>query len=146
MKSDIRGFSEEVSHILPTIIRGVMRQQGSIWGLANVTMPQFLSLELIDSHEKLKMKEIAEQLNVSLPAASGLIKRLFALGYVKRLYGTRDRRIIYIVLTAKGKKTVAHVRDQRKKAFQQTFGKLTDVERRQYLAILKKVQATLYRE
>jgi DNA-binding MarR family transcriptional regulator len=145
-KYDLEGFSEEVSQILPLIIRGVIKQQGDVWGLSKITMPQYICLDLIDHHQRLKMKDIASELNVSLPAATGLVNRLFSLGYVKRLSDKNDRRIIHITLTPKAKKIVSHVRTHRKEAFQKTFATLSSLEREQYLNILKKIKSSLYPE
>ena len=139
----IKKFSQEVSSILPQIIRGVMRRQGDVWGLGQITMPQYLALELIDDQHTLKMKDIASELNVTLPAVTGLIDRLFCSGMVKRLNDEKDRRVIHILLTAKGKGVLMKVCRSRRKALEQTFGKLTARERSQYLDILKKVKKIL---
>ena len=137
-------FSKEVSQIIPYIVRSVMKKQGDVWGLDKITMPQYLLLELIEQHGLLKMKEIAQELSISLPAASGLVNRLFSLQMVKRIYDKKDRRVIYIELTKKGKKVTCGVRRHRKKALQDTFAKLTSKERWQYLSILRRIKDSLY--
>jgi len=145
-KDEIAVFADEVSKIIPHIIRGIVRKQGDPWGLGKITIPQYLSLDLINQHKSLKMKDIAKELNVSLPAASGLINRLYTLGMVKRLYDNKDRRVIYIEITPKGRKIVDQVYAHRKKALKDTFSKLTKEERSQYLNLLKRIKTTLYPE
>ncbi|MBN2120679.1 MAG: MarR family transcriptional regulator [Candidatus Omnitrophica bacterium] len=140
----ISAFADEVIQIMPQLIRGTIRRQPDAGSLGNVTVLQYLSLDLLDHHESLKMKEIALHLSVSLPAASGLINRLFSTNLVERIYDKKDRRVIYIRLTPKGKKMVDKVRFQRRKAVIEMFGKLTQKERSQYLNILKRLLKTLY--
>ena len=57
-ESDLAGFADEVSKIIPHIIRGLVRKQGDVWGLGKVTIPQYLLLDLLSHNESLKMKDI----------------------------------------------------------------------------------------
>lgn len=143
-RKPIASFSDEVAAMMPYIVRGMFQKQSDALGRGKITVPQYLSLSLIDAHGFLKMKEIAKGLNISLPAATGIISRLFVMRTVKRIYDQRDRRIIKIVLTAKGKKIMGQIKEKRSKAVQEVFGKLTEKERRAYLVILRKLKEILY--
>jgi DNA-binding MarR family transcriptional regulator len=144
VKKDITKFSQEVFDLVPHLIRGMFKRKMDALGKGYITLPQYLSLELIDSHGSLKMKEIAKELNVSLPAATGMIDRLYHLSLVKREFEPKDRRVIKIVLTAKGKKVLADVREKRRKAIEEVFSNLSEKERQSYLRILRKVKDILY--
>ncbi|RKY38425.1 MAG: hypothetical protein DRP76_04500 [Candidatus Omnitrophota bacterium] len=135
----LSSFSGELMRIMPQIIKGLFTRQMDALRQGRITIPQFLSLDLIDTHGSLKMKEIAQELNITLPAATGLINRLFKMGLVKRVPSEKDRRVIYITLTLKGKKLIEGIRLTRKKAFEEMFGKLTEREKMMYLSILRKV-------
>ena len=53
--------------------------------------------------ETMSMGEIARELGVSLPTASGLVDRLSREGLATRLASDSDRRIVLVHLTANGK-------------------------------------------
>lgn len=144
VKQTVSSFSEEVSRIMPYLVRGMFRKQKDALGEGKLTIPQYLSLALLDSGGQLKMKDIAKELGISLPAATGLITRLFKMSLIERVYGQKDRRIIYIRLTPKGKSIVGQVRLKRQKAVKGVFGKLTEGERLTYLRILRKLIGILY--
>lgn len=139
-------FSSKISRLLPHVIRGILKKQSDALGRGKITVPQYLSLELLNTHHLLKMKDIAGELNISLPAATGLVSRLHRMKMVKRTYDKNDRRVICIELTARGKETIEHVRSQRQKAIQEVFGNLTERERNSYLHILKKLKGILHDE
>jgi DNA-binding MarR family transcriptional regulator len=122
----------------------MFKKQTDALGRGKITVPQYLSLDLLKSHGFLKMKDIAKELNISLPAATGLVDRLYRMGMVKRTYDERDRRLIIITLTSKGKQTLEQIRSQRQKAIQQVFGKLTEKERLTYLRIVRKLKKILH--
>ena len=138
----IRAFSRELMQVFPQVIRG-MKVTDAL-GRGAITLPQFLSLDLLYSQGFLKMKDIAHALDISLPAATGLISRLVRMGMVERVYDTKDRRVIYVNLTSKGKKMVAQVKSQRQKKIEHVFGKLSEKERSVYLQIIRKVRNILY--
>ncbi|MFC1515020.1 MarR family winged helix-turn-helix transcriptional regulator [Candidatus Omnitrophota bacterium] len=143
-KNDIKPFAQEVAQLLPAIHRAVVKTQGDFFGLGKLTIPQFIFLELLYQYNPLKMKDVARELKVSLPAVTGLVSRLISLGMVERKYDKQDRRVIHIVLTAKGKKMVEQARTMRIKAFDDIFSRLTEEERGQYLRILRKLYTILY--
>lgn len=140
VKSPLSSFSEEVSRILPYLTRGFFKQKLNIMGLGKITIPQCLVLDLLDLYKLMKMKDIAKYMNISLPAATGLINKLYSLGIVKRVYDKKDRRVIYISLTPKGKNIVKQAGEQKKKLIENLFSKLTNKERLTYLKILQKLK------
>ena len=132
-------FSEEVAALIPRLMQGVFKRQTDILGKGKITIPQYVCLDFIGTRGPVMMKEIASALNITLPAATGLIDRLYITGFVKRVFEPSDRRIIRIILTEKGKKAVKEVKEKRKAAIRDVFSHLSEDERQQYLKILKKV-------
>ena len=143
-KQSIASFSGEITNILPYIIRGVLKKQTDALKRGEITMPQYLALDLLSTDKLLKMKDIACELNISLPAATGLIDRLARMKMVKRIYDENDRRVIHIKNTLKGKNTAKEIHSQRQQTIAEIFGKLTEQERKNYLQILKKPKKLLY--
>lgn len=142
----ITAFAKELVVLMPALMRGILKSQSDAITRGEITMPQYLILDLVDTRGVLMMTEIARSLNVSLPAASGMVDRLHALGDVRRCHDPKDRRIIKILLTSKGRRVVRKVRSQRLKAIEKTFGLLTEEERQSYLRIIKKVHHVLYKK
>lgn len=138
--TSLTSFSEEVTRVLPYLMRGVFKKNPDIMGMGKITIPQYFAMDLLDLYKLMKMKDIAKWMNVSLPAATGLINRLHNIHMVKRGYDKKDRRVIYISLTPRGKHTVKKVRSERKKIIENLFSKLTENERLTYLKILRKLK------
>ena len=145
-KKGISLFSRELSDLLPYLIRGMMRRYTDALGKGLISLPQFISLDLIDSHGPMKMKDIAKELNISLPAATGMIDRLYHLELVKREFDPKDRRVIKIVLTPRGRKILKNTKENRKKAIEEVFSGLSAKERRDYLNIVRKVKNIMYED
>ena len=145
-KHSLELFSNEMARLLPHVIRGMTKNQSDALGRGKITVPQYLLLDLLNTHNLLKMKDIAGELNITLPAATGLVSRLHLMKMIKRIYDKNDRRVIYIELTAGGKETIKQVSSQRQKAIQEVFVKLTESERNSYLSILKKLKGILNNE
>ena len=134
-----RSFVKEMMGIMPVLIRGMHRVQTDAIMRGNVTVPQFLVLGLIENRGPLKMSEIAKELRVSTPAATGIVERMHMLGMVARRYDPKDRRVIRIAATAKGNRIVRTLRSERSRMIGKLFGRLTARERASYLKILRKV-------
>lgn len=139
----ISKFSEElvgsISYI-QRMARAMLKKRSDVLIQGAVTMPQYLTLEFLNTRGALKMKEIARYMYISFPAASGLIDRLVSLKLVKRVYIKKDRRVIFIELTPQGKKIAETTVATRKKVIEDIFGCLTDSERETYLSIIRKIK------
>ena len=136
-------FAEEVVSLLPRLMRGVFKKHTDELGKGTITIPQYVCMNLILVNGSMMMKDIARSLQISLPAATGLVDRLYIMGFVKREYDASDRRIIKIVLTNKGEKVVSQVAQQRRSVVVDVFSQLSENERDQYLKILRKIVAVL---
>jgi len=139
-----RRFVGEMMGILPSLIRGTLRQHADAITSGHITVPQFLVLEAVENRGPLKMSVLAEELRVSMPAATGLVDRLHALRVVERQYDPDDRRLILIAITPKGRRMVRTLRSKRARMIGSIFGRLTSQERADYIKILKRVQHVVY--
>lgn len=138
-QKSLSSFSREIMELMPQFLRGTLKKQQDALVRGHITLPQFLTMDLVDLHGSLKMKDIASALKVSLPAASVTVDRLFKTGLVKRVSDQEDRRVIYVTLSPRGKKLLEEVRSQRRKIIEEVFGKLSEKERQTYLDILRKL-------
>jgi len=150
-KVNISQFANELMLIIPLIHKYVVESPHSRVSKKSdpllqgkVTFPQYFALDMLDQNKRLRMNNLSGLLNISLPGTTGLVNRLIALGMVKRTDEEKDRRVVYISLTPKGKRVVQQTRTARKKIIEDMFSDLSDYERGIYLGILKKVRNNLY--
>lgn len=142
MKKDrkLEAFIEEVSQIMPRVLQGIFRRQKTdLLSRGEISLPQFMLMLVLYRKGFMKMKDIAHQLNVSLPATTGMVNRMVRDGRVRRIPDEKDRRVVYIGITARGKQVVNTVRTQRKRLFAEVFSNISQTERMQYLKVLRKV-------
>jgi DNA-binding MarR family transcriptional regulator len=144
MSASIKKFSEELMSLFPFIGRALHGGHTDALGKGTITVPQFFCLELVEAGGPLKMNEVAAQLHISLPAATGLINRLHSMGMVKRIYDPSDRRVIRISITPKGEGAIKEVVIQKRRAIEKVFSCLSERERNEYLRIIKKMRKALH--
>jgi len=68
----------------------------------DVTFAQIKVIRFLEQIRQASMKDVAHSLGVTLPTATGLVENLVNNGYLKRHQDTKDRRIVYVSLSAKG--------------------------------------------
>ena len=140
-------FSEEVAQTvgyLQRVTSTMLSSHSDALTKGKITFPQYVALELLNTRGRLKMKDIAKELKVSLPAVTGLVDRLVSMKMVERGYDEQDRRVIFIALTLEGKKACESIKQARKKIIEQIFSVLTEGERQAYLGILRKIKKASY--
>ncbi len=69
----------------------------------DLTYNQIGILFLLREHHSLTMSELAKHLDVELSNATQMMDRLHRMDYVKRTSDTRDRRVVRVSLSQKGK-------------------------------------------
>jgi len=106
----------------------------------SLSFPQFFLLGHLCSHGPTGMRRIAELMGHSTPAATGLVKRLEKLGYVKRSHAELDRRKVTVTPTPKAARLVEEVREEFVGNLEKVLGKLTPQEQHSWLDIYKKVR------
>lgn len=76
---------------------------------AGISMGHFHLLSMLDRHGDTTMSRIAEQLDVSLSNATGLVDRIEERGLVERVRVADDRRVVQVRLTADGHRLLREV-------------------------------------
>ena len=101
---------ERLADIMMTLQRCLMLRLSEELSRGQVSFPQFFLLGHIAAHDFLSMSEIAEKMNHSTAAATGLVDRLENLGYVQRSHAANDRRKVLVKITEKGSALVDKIR------------------------------------
>ncbi|WP_118181545.1 MarR family winged helix-turn-helix transcriptional regulator [Paraburkholderia phosphatilytica] len=76
-----------------------------------LTYPQYLAMLVLWESDNVTVKEIAARLNLDSATVTPLLKRLEAQGYVERVRGTEDERLVFIRLTKAGSALKRSARD-----------------------------------
>ena len=140
---DIDRFSQRMTELLPQLIRGSARQEHNSLTRGEITLPQLSAMECLARQGARPMNEIARELGISRPAATGLINRLIAQQLAKREHDTRDRRIVRVSVTPRGRRMVANIWAQKRRTLVRVFGQIAPHERAQSLKTLERVVAIL---
>ncbi|OGX23782.1 MAG: hypothetical protein A3J51_00730 [Omnitrophica WOR_2 bacterium RIFCSPHIGHO2_02_FULL_45_21] len=136
-------FANEVSKLMPDILREFLRRQTREISQGNISLPQILILDALKERASMRMGELAEYLSVSMAATTGIANKLVKNGFVLRTGTPHDRRIVNISITPKGRKTVNEYNRARQKTIIEIFGSLSSSDRSKYLEILNKIHYRL---
>lgn len=143
---DLEPFSQRMVELIPQLIRGCSRQEHNSLTRGEITLPQLSAMECLARRESSPMHEIARELDVTRPAATGLINRLIAQQLVARKHDTSDRRIVRVNITPKGRKMLSNIWNQKRRTLVRVFGQITPSERAQYLRTLERVVEILMQQ
>ena len=98
-------------------------------GELELSLSQLKLLMLLDRDGEHTLKEIAESLVLSLPAASRAVDGLYKREMVARREDADDRRHKRVTITAKGSEVIEHLNQARFAGIQQFLETLTTNER-----------------
>ncbi len=130
---------DRLADIIMNLQRCFMVQLSEELARGRVSFPQFFLLGHINSAGTLTMTEIAEAMNHSTAAASGLVDRLENLGYVNRCHSPLDRRKVLVEITANGRALVGRIKEDIVKNLSCLMESLTFQEREMWLQIYEKI-------
>ena len=137
---DIDRFGKRMIDLMPQMIRGFARHEHNYLSRGQITLPQLWLLEhLTRQSASTPMHQLASFLRISRPAATGLINRLILQRLVRREEDAKDRRMVRIAITAKGRRVLENIWDQKRRMIVEVFGQISPSDRAQYLAILERV-------
>ena len=106
-------------------------------GALELTLTQIKLLHhLEDAEHPLTLKDAAELVHVSLPAASRMVDELVRREFVERHEDAEDRRMKRVHVTDAGRAVIRRLNAARLAGLQQFTDSLTDAERRKLAAAL----------
>src|SRR2546423_7128135 len=134
-----RADAERLSHIVMEMQRCFVLHLCKELAPGNVSFPQFFLLAYLDQKEVLTMSAIAQKMEHTAAAASGLVARLENLGYVVRSIARDDRRKVMVCITAKGSALVRRIREEMIGNLMKILDHLTPDEQKAWLQIYGKI-------
>lgn len=94
----------------------------------------------------LPILEIANRTITVVPGITGLIDRLEKEGFVVRERCAKDRRVIYVALTDKGRSTLSALDEPLEELHETLIGHLTKTELKELIRLLEKARGPLSAE
>lgn len=83
------------------------------------------------------MSAIAKDLNITVGTLTIAINNLLKKGYVKRKRGEKDRRVVYISLSEKGKKAYIHHREFHRQMMEGLLVSLNEQEQEMLIKVMQ---------
>jgi DNA-binding MarR family transcriptional regulator len=137
---DLVVFADKVNNIMSEIMRGFAKEQTKEFYELKITIPQMAIICLLDRSGELKMTDLAKFMNVSTAAVTGLADRLVRDGYAARVSDPKDRRVVKIKLTQKGRKVADTLNNHRREMTIKVVSKISKADRAHYLRILEQIR------
>ena len=136
---EMDSFYEEMAELMPKLIRQFLKKGPSALARGNISMPHIFILGMLNEKDFCNMSEIAGELAITTSAVTGLVDRMLNLGLVERIRGEKDRRIVKVKATKKGKDTINKVISQRREMMIKVFSQIDKQDREKYVEILRKI-------
>lgn len=109
----------------------------------NLSFSQFFLLTALEGGTAMTMSSIAVRMCHTTAAATGLVDRLEALGYVARAHDAGDRRKVMVRITAQGRALVARTKEDMVHNLTAVMTYLTAPERKAWVQIYRKIYGVL---
>lgn len=133
------------SHLFSSAVREVL-QEGVLTEVSpnRLTLPQFHLLKLIALNGHHQVRQVAEFLGVSVPAASKNIDKLVRLGLLTRAVDEEDRRAAVLALSRKGRRLVQQYEERIAEVLCPVMEEFDADELTQLIGLLSRFSMRLY--
>ena len=132
-------FADRAMELFSQLARGMVRHENNYLTKGVVTLPQVWALRYLMRQRECSMRELADFMKMGLSSVTGMVDRLVKQGLANRRRTERDRRLVFVDITARGRKILKEILEQRRKTTLGLFESLTAEERLTYLCILEKL-------
>lgn len=143
MKINTQEVAGSISQLIPSIIQGA---QLDFLSESPVTHSQFFILVAIHSRVECSMSDLAHNMHIRMPTATGLVNRLVRSHYILRIPSANDRRKVVVRLTAKGKLFVKKFQETIQVRWNDVLKSLDQGELAQMDAIVNKLKTELQKK
>lgn len=135
-------FEQRVTEFTLTMMAMNQRQDQAnaefLAKLGNLNLQQLNVLNIIGTLQPCPMTLVAENVLVSLSSVTIIVDKLVKMDLVQRQRSNKDRRVVYVSLSPKGKELfeaqIAHIRESGRKL----LGLLTETEQVKFLEICQR--------
>ena len=105
----MKPFEEQLNEVIVDTYRSILRVEENILKRSDQTDLSISEIHMREAVGKGKdrrrtISELAEVLNITLPSVTVAINKLMKKGYVEKVRGEEDGRIVYVSLTRQGRR------------------------------------------
>lgn len=105
----MKPFEEQLNEVIVDTYRSILRVEENILKRPDQTDLSISEIHMLEAVGKGKdrrrtISELAEVLNITLPSVTVAINKLMKKGYVEKVRGEEDGRIVYVSLTRQGRR------------------------------------------
>jgi len=143
-ETKLSDYAGEAAEILPRIIFLVSRDDEYSKSGLTLTIPQFRMLGVVHTRGEIAMGELSKVLQVAPPSATMTASRLVHRGLLARKTDPKDRRIVRLMLTTKGKTAVGQFLKVKKERWTEILQSLPKEEWDGMLSALRRVSDLLH--
>lgn len=94
-------------------------------------------IDAIGKKQPRNMSAIAKELNITVGTLTIAVNHLLKKGYVRRKRGEKDRRVVYLSLSEKGKKAYCHHREFHHKMIEGLLEPLNEDEEKMLIHVMQ---------
>ena len=98
----MKPFEEQLNEVIVDTYRSILRVEENILKRSDQT--DMLEAVGKGKDRRRTISELAEVLNITLPSVTVAINKLMKKGYVEKVRGEEDGRIVYVSLTRQGRR------------------------------------------
>lgn len=138
-KSKIDAIAENFLKVFPVVIKYFI-MLGNKLSDPEYSYQEYQALHVLKEYGKLPISTVGSMLVISKPRMTLLVDKLNEAGFVERYLDKKDRRIINIGLTEKGKEFTETHRQNLKEGIVQRFQNLSNDELDHFLAAMEVMQ------
>ena len=105
----MKPFEVQLNEVIVDTYRSILRVEENILKRSDQTDLSISEIHMLEAVGKGKdrrrtISELAEVLNITLPSVTVAINKLMKKGYVEKVRGEEDGRIVYVSLTRQGRR------------------------------------------
>lgn len=109
----------------------------------DVTLQQFHLLLYMKASGRTRVTDLSDMMMVSKPTASRMINTLCDKGMIKKRTDDRDRRLVYLELTPKGRRVVEEKELRQRERLARVLGEMPAEEMGAFLDTLERIEEEL---
>ncbi|MCX8043299.1 MAG: MarR family transcriptional regulator [Desulfobacterota bacterium] len=142
MIQEIEEHMTEIRNIFVRIFNRMVRSNKKFSDIP-FSLSQMKALSAFHEDRQYTMSELSKNALVKMPSMTEMVDRLEAEGILKRIRDTKDRRVVKVSLTERGKKIHAKMIGRRREEMSKLFGQLSSSDLNQLVAALREVSSIL---
>ena len=113
------------------------------WHMGSLSIVHLSLLSVLEARGAQPMGVLADEMDVSVASATGIVDRMEKRGLVERQHGAEDRRVVLVLPTERGLKLVRMVGDHRRARFAMAMRRLDETQLTALLSVLRTIRAAI---